>query len=249
MTNLELSAAEHAFIAEAQADGYFMENTKTNGGERGIIWGYKALVKQLHPNSWNPNKTASRVDAAIGESLAEFGQVIATVGRVTEQGLEIIDGEHRSKQLKANDKIVVNVVFGYSEAEVRKLTIILNETRGSADKIELAQLLSEIQEMDDKSFGIGLPYEETELSELLKLAEVDWDGFEEGGDDDFGGDNEGEGGSDDGWTTLVVKVPTEAMDVLNQARALVSDQRDLHKDNAIAWGQVLESISGDFLAQ
>lgn len=243
---LDLTEIEQAFITEAQADGYILETVKTEGGDRGIIRGYKVAAKGLHPNSWNPNKTGARVDQAIGESLAQFGQVISTVGRITDEGIEIIDGEHRSKQLKANQEIVVNVLFGYSEAEVRKLTIILNETRGSADKIELAQLLSEIQEMDDDGFELGLPYEPAELQELLKLVDVDWDRFDEGSDSDFEAGGEGE---DSGWTTLVVKVPTEAMDVLNQARALVSDQMTLNKDNAIAWGQVLESISGDYLAQ
>jgi hypothetical protein len=90
---------------------------------------------------------------------------------------------------------------------------------------------------------LGLPYNESELEELIKLADYDWDNFDSG----FTSEG-GEGGGSDGFTTLTVTVPTEAMDIINQAKDLVSQQRTLNAKESIAWGQVLESLAADFLA-
>lgn len=145
--------------------------------ERGVPIPKRDIV----PNPWNPNKTTKRQQAALSESLNEYGQVLEIVVRPspTETGkYQIIDGEHRYEELP--DTVFANVIHGLPDADAKKLTVILNETRGAADKVELAQLLAEI----DKELGGGekamaaLPYDEQEYLELIKLAEHDWDNYD-----------------------------------------------------------------------
>lgn len=203
---------------------------------------------KLHPNPWNPNHMKGRQQEAVKESIQEYGQVLELLVRPhpeIEGEYQIIDGEHRFNILP--ETVFCNVIHGLPDAEAKKLTIVMNETRGSADKIELAQLLSEIQSELGDDLGVGLPYDPTELDELIQLADVNWDQF----DSDFEPETEAtEDPSNDGFVRFTVAMPQEAMDVVNQARALVEDQRttSLHSDSQIAWGQVLEALCADFLA-
>lgn len=207
------------------------------------------LIKrsQLSNNDYNPNKTTERQQEAIAESLNSYGQLTAVLVRPdpdNEGNYIIIDGEHRSMVL--DEELYVDVVHNLSDADAKKLTVIMNETRGSADKIELAQLLSSINdELEDfENLKLGLPYEDTELQELIDLADVDWDNFETTDDET----EEGSDDPDDNWVTIACRVPTETIDVINQAIALIKDETDLHQDKAIANGQVLEILCAEFLA-
>jgi len=200
----------------------------------------------LHPNPWNPNRQKPREQAAIAESVKEYGQVLELLVRPhpeTAGEYQIIDGEHRFNVLP--ETVYCNIIHGLPDAHAKKLTIVMNETRGEADKVELAKLLADISADLGNDLGLGLPYEANELDELIKLADVDWDSF----NSDFEAEIiDGDNPTSGGFTMLTVKVPTEAMDVLDQAWQLISDDRALHKDRAIAWGQVFESIAADYLA-
>jgi hypothetical protein len=201
---------------------------------------------KLHPNPWNPNHMKPRQQTAVEESIKSYGQVLELLVRPhpeLEGEYQIIDGEHRFNVLP--DTVYCNVIYGLPDAEAKKLTIVMNETRGAADKIELAQLLAELStELDDLSNA--LPWDDGELDELVKLADVDWDSFTDAFEED---DQEptGEDPTDD-FVRLSVAVPREAMDIVNQAKDLVKEQEALHKDTALAWGQVLERLAADYIA-
>lgn len=142
--------------------------------ERGV----KVAKSQLLPNPWNPNKTKKRQQEAIAESLNLYGQVLEILVRPSKEQpgkYEIIDGEHRYQELL--DTVFVNVIHDLSDGDAKKLTIVLNETRGTADKIELAQLLAEIDSELGEGAIAALPYDLTEYEELLALAEHDWDDY------------------------------------------------------------------------
>lgn len=210
--------------------------------------GVKLCRDQIVANPWNPNKTSDRQQQAISESLGLYGQVIEILVRPHPEQpamFEVIDGEHRLNELP-EDEIYANVVYGLPDADAKKLTIILNETRGEADKIELAQLLAVISEDIGDETIVGLPYTDTELEELIKLAEVDWDKFDSGEDGEFGAG--GSAGNND-WQTISIKVPSEAMERIRDAYNLIEQERNgLHSNQEIAWGQVLESLAADYLA-
>lgn len=202
---------------------------------------------QLSNNDYNPNKTTERQQKAIAESLNNYGQLTAILVRPDPEvkgKYIIVDGEHRGMVL--DETIYVDVVHGLSDADAKKLTVIMNETRGSADKIELAQLLASVNNdlQDFEQLNLGLPYDATELQELIDLADVDWDNFETTGDEEA----EDSDDPDDDWITISCRVPVETIDVINQAIALIKDETDLHKDKAIANGQALEILAASYLA-
>jgi len=205
----------------------------------------------IEPNPWNPNKTTERQQQAISESLDKYGQIIELLVRPhpTKEGkYQVIDGEHRLTSLSdKNQEVYVNVIHELPDAEAKKLTIILNETRGEADKIELAELLSEIsKDLGDETI-LGLPYNPNELDELIKLSDIDWDNFSKDDSEEFDENDPTTESSE--WTTIVAKIPAEAMERVQDVYNLISDERNgLNKDKGIAWGQVIESLCADYLA-
>lgn len=216
--------------------------TKTTKIERSLLIS-KSL---LDPNPWNPNKTKPRQQKAIAESLATYSQIIDIVVRPNGDRYQIIDGEHRYDEL--TEDVYVTVLHGLSDADAKKLTIIMNETRGEADKIELAQLLADLaNELSDDELLNALPYEQNELDELVKLAEVDWDNFNNLEEDqpDFKGDSDP---TENEFTKLYIVIPKEALLVAEQAYELISQERELNKSKDIAWGQVLESLAADYIS-
>ena len=217
--------------------------TKTTQIERSLLIS-KSL---LDPNPWNPNKTKPRQQKAIAESLKTYSQIIDIIVRPNGDRYQIIDGEHRYDEL--TEDVYVTVLHGLSDADAKKLTIIMNETRGEADKIELAQLLADLaNELSGDELLNALPYEQNELDELVKLAEVDWDNFNNSEDDqqpDFKGESDP---AEDEFIKLYIVIPKEALLVAEQAKELISQQRELNKNKDIAWGQVLESLAADYLS-
>jgi hypothetical protein len=217
--------------------------TKTTHIERSLLIS-KFL---LDPNPWNPNKTKPRQQQAIAESLATYSQILDIIVRPVGDRYQIIDGEHRYDEL--TDDVYVTVLHGLSDADAKKLTIILNETRGEADKIELAQLLADLaNELDGDELLNALPYEQNELDELVKLAEVDWDNFNNSDDDqqpNFKGESDP---TEDEFIKLYIVIPKEALLVAEQAKELISQERELNKNKDIAWGQVLESLAADYIS-
>lgn len=141
--------------------------------ERGV----KLSKSQITPNDYNPNKTSERQQRAIAESLDKYGQLLEIVVRPDpnhDGKYLIVDGEHRWQEL--GDTVYCNVVYGLSDTDAKKLTVIFNETRGQADKSELGQLLASLgEDLDD--LMVGLPYDEDELNSMLA-------GVDDGLDDD-----------------------------------------------------------------
>lgn len=144
--------------------------------ERGV-----AIPKiSLHPNPWNPNHMKDRQREAVMESINTYGQVMELLVRPhpdIEGEYQIIDGEHRFNALP--EIVYCNIIHGLEEPDAKKLTIVMNETRGSADKVELAQLLADLNDSLGADLINALPYQQVELDELIALAAVDWDQFED----------------------------------------------------------------------
>jgi hypothetical protein len=215
--------------------------------ERGIL----IDIINIEPNPWNPNKTSERQQEAITESLNAYGQIIELLVRPHPEKkgkYQIIDGEHRLVSLSSKEqKVFVNIIHGLPNAEAKKLTIILNETRGSADKIELAKLLEDINNDLGIETIIGLPYSSNELDELIKLADIDWDNFAKGDDSDEFDENDPTTDPSE-LITVVAKISPDVMEKAQDVYNLVSEEmKGLNKDKAIAWGQVLESLVINYL--
>ncbi len=144
-------------------------------------------LDKLDPNPWNPNQQSAAVAQAERESIKLYGFVDPVTVRVhpEEAGRwQIIDGEHRCREALGLGYVEVPcVVLDLDDVAARKLTVILNETKGEADVVLLGTLLAELQRMDAESYSVGMPYGDRELEHLLQMAAVDWDQYGPGADD------------------------------------------------------------------
>ena len=158
---------------------------------------------EIIPNDWNPNKQNERAFQAEIESITDNGFVQPMTVRkhpTQKSKYQIIDGYHRwlalqkifddSKLHTAPLKAIVAtkeipcVVIDVTEAQAKKLTIILNETRGRAEIGELGMLLESIQIEFGDDLIRGLPYSQGQLDDLLSLAEFDWENLEDLAEDE-----------------------------------------------------------------
>ena len=166
------------------------------------------LAKVL-PNPWNPNKQNDRQYQAEIQSICDNGFVAPILVRKQENNYQIIDGEHRWRALNeiierglvgkwnvpdlVKSMTIPAIVLEVSDAQAKKLTIIMNETRGQADLAQLGALLADIAPDFGTDLGLGLPYSAPQLAELMSISEFNWDEFADGGqDNDF--DTKGEEG-------------------------------------------------------
>lgn len=209
-----------------------------------------APVAQLHANPWNPNRMNERQYAAEKESITAFGFIDPVTVRPHPElagEYQVIDGEHRVRA--ATDLGITDlpvVVLDVNEAAAKKLTIVLNETRGRADTVDLAAVLADLQAELGAEVLVGLPYTPAELEELLSLSAFDWDAA-------VNAEPPEREAGEDGWHRVAARLPEDAMVVLERARAHITtrlrdDGRQLHSDAAVAWGQVLEALAAEYLA-
>lgn len=210
-----------------------------------------AAVSKLHPNPWNPNKMSDRTYAAAIESIQTFGFVDPITVRPHPDlpgEYQIIDGYHRWKaafDLGTLDTEVPLVVIDASDTAAKKLTVILNETRGEVDATLLGTLLADLsKELDVEELMKGLRYDEAEMQHLLSLADVDWDSFAKPEAAD-----EPEPEPEDTWTTLHVRIPVEALQVWSAALDAIAKETTLHTDPAVANGQAVEILAASYLAR
>ena len=167
-------------------------------------------INKVEPNPWNPNVQNEQQFNAEIESISNNGFLAPILVRAIDDHYQIIDGEHRLKALKEiiEKKIegkrnvpdlvklgqIPAIVIDVDDANAKKLTIIMNETRGRADFAKLGALLAEIKVDLPDDLAVGLPYTETQLNELMEIASFSWDALDtpittnEFEDDGEGGD-------------------------------------------------------------
>jgi ParB-like chromosome segregation protein Spo0J len=150
-------------------------------------------ITKVTPNPWNPNKQTERQYAAEMESICDNGFVMPIIVRKHPEKkgyYEIVDGEHRWKALQqiavenkkgkgnvpslVENKEIPAIVLSIDEAKAKRLTVIMNETRGRADLTSLGTLLAELAPELGDDLIIGLPYTPEQLNEILDIAKFDW---------------------------------------------------------------------------
>jgi len=207
----------------------------------------EAPLSSLHANPWNPNRMADRTYKAERESIAKFGFIDPITVRPhpeLKDQFQIIDGEHRSRaaiELGLTD-VPIAIIHGLGDAEAKKLTVVLNETRGSADTLELATLLADIA-LTDENLIEGLPYDETQLANLLEIAKFEMPDY---GDGDPPPAAEGA----EGWEIVPMRVPASIAKLFKQCAEAIKAEHELsdQSDEAIANGQILEALCAAYLA-
>lgn len=133
---------------------------------------YILPVEKLEPNPWNPNEMGETAYRALGESIRRYGiHIQPLVVRPVGEKFQIIDGYHRycwadEMGLPAVSAVVVEV----SDFDAKKLTQILNRTRGEDNPVFLKKLLdSLLAEGTPDEVIEGLPFaSEGELNHVLE---------------------------------------------------------------------------------
>jgi hypothetical protein len=255
--DLELDRLEESFVLQAAAEGYTPEFFVTaTGNHRAIVRGYRCLASALQPNPWNYNEMDEAKQLALQESISGYGFVSEIICRVhpdkgDPSAFQIIDGEHRFDKVTLHEVVPINVLLGFTESEIKKLTIIMDETPGTPDQMKLAMLIGQIQEDaidEDQPVSFGLPFSVVGM-------DVGYSSSESGSDDDepfspspvdFGGESQNQ--NKEGWKTLRLSIPDEAMEVIEQARmAIDAEVGGLHADPKLAYGRMLELLSAHYL--
>lgn len=164
-------------------------------------------LEAIQPNPWNPNRQTERQFEAEVESIRANGFISPIIVRKQETHFEIVDGEHRFRAMNiladegdlSNKKLepllstksIPAVVLDITDGEAKKLTIIMNETRGKPNVAELSALLADLERDFGSDLIVGLPYTAEHLSDLLSIGEFNWDDVKTPvTDDDFGGEDE-----------------------------------------------------------
>lgn len=127
---------------------------------------------EIKPNSWNPKKALTdRQRDGLRSELSQFGQVQTITIAIDPEGGDdyiIVDGEDRWRELTGlnAESIDVTLLEGYSLAELKAITIAMNQVRGVNDTRKRKALMRDIQ--DD----LGIDH--IEFGELFALDEIDW---------------------------------------------------------------------------
>ena len=136
------------------------------------------------------------------------------------------------------------------DADAKKLTLILNETRGKSNTVDVAALLAEIAaETGVEELGRGLPYSPEETAEMLKLCEYDWNAVTQTAPATSG---EPSKENADELQTFTVTLPLAAFGVYQDATEkitleLAEQGQSLPKELPLAHGLVIEKLALHFL--
>jgi hypothetical protein len=153
------------------------------------------------------------------------------------------------KEVFADHLIPVVNLGQISETTAKRLTLIMNETRGKANPVDVAALLAQIAEESDVATARqGLPHTAAEMEELLQLAAFDWDAVAKTTPEQAPEETDTEQ-----FVTINVRLSESQHSVYLAARdriasKLAEEGQNLHESEAISHGQVLELLSAEYLA-
>lgn len=133
---------------------------------------YQLPLEKISPNSWNPNEMQEKAWVALGESIRKYGIHLQplVVRPLENECFQIIDGEHRYRWACEMGLPAVSVVIvDAGDNDAKKLTQILNRTRGEDNPVKLKELLdSLLVDLSPREVIEGLPIDsEGELGHIL----------------------------------------------------------------------------------
>lgn len=210
-------------------------------------------IKDVEPNKWNPNRQNSRQYEAEIESICQHGFITPILVRKAGKKFEIVDGEHRwralneifEKKIDAGGNVpslmasqtIPVIVLDVSDAQAKKLTVIMNETRGRPNIAELGQLLHDLQDELGDDLITGLPYLPQQLDNLIGIGHFDWDSVDSLADlSAFDGEDE----SDEKTYALAATLDE---DTNGRWKKYLTDRKDeLPKDPKLAAGALITHL-------
>lgn len=192
----------------------------------------------ISKNPWNPNRMTAAMFAKAIESISLYGFIDPlTVRHLGENLYQIIDGEHRYDAgiALAMDRFPCTVIEGLTDAQAKKLTIVMNELHGQADPGKMGDLLADIlalTSLDD--LMVALPYDESVLAGFMQSA-APLTPLEPMA-------RESEPGSKEPWAERLFKMPKTVALIVDEAIEKAKDGEEIE-----TW-QALERVAADYLA-
>jgi ParB-like nuclease domain len=191
----------------------------------------------ISKNPWNPNRMTAAMFAKALESISLYGFIDPlTVRHLGENLYQIIDGEHRYDAGIAlgMDRFPCTVIEGLSDAQAKKLTIVLNELHGQADPGKMGDLLADIlalTSLDD--LLVALPYDEPVLAGFLQsvMPTTPLEPLARS-----------ESESKEPWAERLFKMPKTVALIVDEAIEKAKDGEEIE-----TW-RALERVAADFLA-
>ncbi|WP_287333214.1 ParB/RepB/Spo0J family partition protein [Mesorhizobium sp.] len=125
----------------------------------------------LLPNPWNTNIMTPENEAKLEASLDRLGFFRPVIVRETDQGLQIIGGEHRWEIAKKKGlKVPIMNLGKIPDRKAKEIGIADNERYGVDDTIAFAEFLKEMGDTSDlQEF---LPYTATDFAEIFSSVDI-----------------------------------------------------------------------------
>jgi len=211
-------------------------------------------ISSLVRADWNYKTEDPEMAAKLRENMKRNGQVENLIVRHLATGfLEIVNGNHRLDAMLdlGYEEVMVCDLGEISDAAARRIAIETNETRFQSDPLRLSALIREIvQEFPLDDALSTLPFSQKDLDNMAALQDFDWGTFDKDGKAEL---EEPEPDPEDGFIRFEIVIPEEVYrGVLEEAKekireVLRRDGKDLHKDEPVLWGQVLEALAAEYL--
>lgn len=138
--------------------------------------------EELRPSPWNTNIMTPENEAKLEASVKRFGFFRPVVVRETEDGLEILGGEHRWEiARKLGMKVPIMNLGPIDDRMAKEISITDNARYGVDDTLSFAEFLNEMGDVSDlQDF---LPYTEADLADIFSSADIALDDLDI--DEDF----------------------------------------------------------------
>jgi hypothetical protein len=190
-------------------------------------------IDEIRPNTWNPKPKGGQDFEKVKKSIEKKGLRGFIVVREND-GYEIIDGEQRWTSCKelGFDKVLIYNEGEVTDKEAKELTIWWQQ-QVPFDQIELAYL---IKDMDDLYENLELPFEPTELEELLTISNFDFEQYQT---------HRPEIPTDDNVRTLALAMVKDKYDFIVGALDAVIAQEGLQPNDR---SRALELIVADYIS-
>jgi ParB family chromosome partitioning protein len=195
----------------------------------------------LIPNPWNPNSMDDFMFRKTVASLDRLDFAAPVVVREKGDYYEIIDGEHRVKAAVelGMTQIPIWNLGDISDAQAKQLTVVLNETKGTADREKLGVLLRDLLSSESTAELLEvLPYAKADFQALLDVPDFDWDDIEKLTQERNPKNDRMR------WVERIYRMPPEVAAVIDQAIGRVKAEEDGIED----W-RALELICAEFLGK
>jgi len=204
-----------------------------------------APIDDFVPNPWNPNKQTDFIKERLRRSLEEEGFISPMLVRETNEAgvFEIINGEHRWFVAKELGMLWAPYISlgDISDVRAKRLTIVLNETKGEFDPIELSELLQSMQnDMTVEELFEQLPYRREELDSWLAMLDYDPDQYAR----DAVEPTVQVPSSDDDWVDLEFRIPISASEAIEEEIGRIVDISNFQTESMeIKRGLALERMA------